>query len=391
MAANQAPLPWYAGGCPTSGPFYDAGGQTPLLGLSSVGCDAPAAAPNWSPCEPTDYIAQPGFYQPLAADGWYAGAAALLITRTDENPYTFSYDSTNESIQLTDSRDANMGFAGGVEMRIGRYFDCGRQALELVYWGVYPSVGSTITTADQVNGNLNGILNWDQLNYAGFSAANFVNNAEAHAVFRENTIQNIEFNLLNLGSPCQASCGGLQTQWTFGARYFLFSDHLTFVADTVDRAITGAPEELAYSINTNNHLIGGQVGGRASYGVTSSLMFDVGAKMGLYSNTINHRSRIGGAAGDAIINNGPFDQEAFRIGGSTTRLSFLGELNAGVAYRFSCQAFAAIGYRAVAVTGVALPTNQIYPDLRGLNDVRVIDANGDLVLHGAYAELGWNY
>ena len=66
-------------------------------------------------------------------------------------------------------------------------------------------------------------------------------------------------------------------------------------------------------------------------------------------------------------------------------------MNAAIAYRFPCQAFAAIGYRAVAVTGVALPTNQIYPDLRGINDVRVLDANGDLVLHGAYAELGWNY
>ena len=150
--------------------------------------------------------------------------------------------------------------------------------MELVYWGVYPSVGSTITTADDVNGNLNGILNWDQLNYAGISAASFVNNAEAHAVFRENTIQNVEFNLVNMGSPCQAACGGLQTQWTFGARYFLFSDHLTFVADTVDRVFTGAAEELAYAINTNNHLIGGQFGGRARYAVTSCLMFDLGAK-----------------------------------------------------------------------------------------------------------------
>jgi hypothetical protein len=324
-------------------------------------------------------------------EGWYAGAGALLLTRNDENYYTFSYDSANESIQLTDSRDANMGYAGGVEFRLGRYFDCGQQALELVYWGVYPSVGSTVTTGSDVNGNLNGILNWDQLNYAGVSADTFVNNAEAHAVFRENTIQNVELNLLQLGSPCQASCGGLRTQWMLGCRYFLFTDHLTFVADTVDRAFTGSAEELSYAINLNNNLIGGQLGGQASYGITPCILLDMGAKMGLYANTIQHFSRIGGAAGVATINNGPFDGQAFLVDRSTTRLSFLGELNVGATYRFPCQAFATIGYRAVAVTGVALPTNQIYPDLRGINDVRILDNNGDLVLHGAYAALGWNY
>ena len=122
---SQAPLPWYAGGCPTSGSAYEAGGPSPLLGLSSVGCGDASVAPNWTSGEPAEFGPAPGCQQLIMADGWYVGAAALLIMRTDENPYMFSYDSANESIQLTDSRDSNMGFAGGVELRLGRYFDCG--------------------------------------------------------------------------------------------------------------------------------------------------------------------------------------------------------------------------------------------------------------------------
>jgi hypothetical protein len=49
------------------------------------------------------------------------------------------------------------------------------------------------------------------------------------------------------------------------------------------------------------------------------------------------------------------------------------------------------GYRAVGASGVALPTNQIYPDLRGINDVENIDSNGHVILHGGYAgiEIGF--
>ena len=45
----------------------------------------------------------------------------------------------------------------------------------------------------------------------------------------------------------------------------------------------------------------------------------------------------------------------------------------------------------VAVTGIAHPTDQIYHDLRGIQDVRWIGSNGSLVLHGGYARAEYRY
>jgi hypothetical protein len=38
----------------------------------------------------------------------------------------------------------------------------------------------------------------------------------------------------------------------------------------------------------------------------------------------------------------------------------------------------------LGVSGVALPTNQIYHDLRGTNDVQLLNTNGSLLLHGVF-------
>jgi hypothetical protein len=40
---------------------------------------------------------------------------------------------------------------------------------------------------------------------------------------------------------------------------------------------------------------------------------------------------------------------------------------------------------------MALPTNQIYPDLRGLQDVQFLSNNGDVVLHGGFMGVEWGY
>ena len=65
-------------------------------------------------------------------------------------------------------------------------------------------------------------------------------------------------------------------------------------------------------------------------------------------------------------------------------VSFLGEIFFGATYCVGTRWSASAGYRAIAVTGLGLPTDQIYPDLRGINDALSIESNGSLVLHGAY-------
>jgi hypothetical protein len=69
----------------------------------------------------------------------------------------------------------------------------------------------------------------------------------------------------------------------------------------------------------------------------------------------------------------------------------MAELQAGLAYRVCrCWRLRA-DYRVIGVSGVALPTNQIYQDLRGLQDVQFLGTNGDLILHGASLGVEYGY
>ncbi len=324
---------------------------------------------------------------------WFGSAGGLMMTRDDGNPYPFSFDTADEAIQLTNTRDADMDWGGGFDVRIGRYLKCGKFAVQGVYWGVYPNSEETSTLWNQVNGNLNGILNWDQLDYDGASADGWVNNAEAHRVRREFEFHNVEVNLLHFPTLCGNPCGPQRFcfNWGGGVRYFRFDEHLQFGADDLDTEFTGADNEIYYDIDVNNNLIGFQLNAQGQYYVTKRLSLLAGTKVGVFANYIDHHSRIGGALGDAVINNGPNAGQAFNVTSDKNDIALLGEIDLGLNYQMTRCWSATLGYRAVAVSGVALPTNQIYPDLRGIQDVAIIDSNGSLILHGGYAGVEFNY
>lgn len=369
---------------------------------------------------PYDYPACPPAER--APCPWFGGVFGLYMNRDNENHHMFSYDDACESIQMTDSRDSHPDMMSGMEVQVGRCFNCGLNAIQAVYWGVFPQdgssplpdSGSTITTADCVRGNLDGILNWESLNYNGANAGHWVDCAQAHAIFRENEWRNLEINLLQFGDascfgggcggkmgcaggkgePCGKcdSCGkNFRYGWLAGIRWFNFRDSLVFGADTVNRSFTYAPEELFYSVQTVNNLVGFQLGGIGQYFVTPRLSLDFGQKAGFFGNRCEQESWIGGAAGTAVINNGPNCGRAFDISSTKNAFSILGELDLGLSYRFTQCWTASAGYRAVGATGIALPTNQMYPDVRGINDLEDVDSNGSVIVHGGYAGLTYGF
>jgi len=313
--------------------------------------------------------------------GWYAGAAGLIMTRGTGNGYWFSYFDSNEAAQLLDSRDTVV-WGGGAEAWIGKWFCCGQFGIEARYWGIYPSQGETNLYAGQYPGNLNAILDFSQLNYNGGPANLSTNAAVRHRLRTKYQVHNAEINFLG------GTLGGFNTTrftWLAGFRYFNFNDQLQFASDPVDTAFTGAAPEIYYNVNVNNNLFGFQLGGNGQVYVTRAFSFDLGAKFGIFGNHINQNQSIGGAAGLATVNNGPFNGQAYNISSQTDTVSFLGELRAGANYWLTNNWRVLGGYRAVGVSNVALTTNQIPMDLRGLNDAAAIDTNGALILHGAYA------
>jgi hypothetical protein len=299
--------------------------------------------------------------------------------------YTFSYDTANEEQQYTDAKDADIGWGGGFAAVAGRYFNCGQNAVEAVYWGWFPDEASTYTFSNNVAGDLSGIFNWDSLTYNGLNmGVGFVDDAEVHAIFHESEAHNVEVNVLSFSSAFGNGHSTLHYTVLAGVRYFHFRDHLTFRSDPNDSLFTGEVDEIFYDISTTNHMVGVQIGGVGSYLVGPRLSLNGGTKVGLFGNHVNHTSNIGGAAGTAVINNGPNTGLEFSVDNNKDDVSFLAEIFLGVGYSINSRWSASAGYRAIAITGLALPTDQIYPDLRGINDLYTVESQSSLILHGAY-------
>jgi hypothetical protein len=323
--------------------------------------------------------------------GWFAGAAGLIMGRAAGNPYYFSYYDSNEAGQMLDRRDVDQ-WGGGVEAWVGKWFGCGcmQFGVEGVYWGIYPGTSEQNLVAGQFPGNLNPILDFSQLTYNGGPANLSTDAAQRHRLQADYEFHSAEINFLGGSSPYGAY-GVSRFTWLGGFRYIRFDDSLQFASDPVDQTFTGAAPELYYDVDVDNNLYGFQLGGRGEVFLAQRFSLDFGTKFGLFGNNINQTSRIGGSAGDAIINNGPFINQPFNVSSSTNTISFLGELKAGASYWVTNNWRVTGGYRALAITGVGLAADQIPMDLRGINDVHAIDADGSLILHGAYAgaEFTW--
>jgi len=308
-----------------------------------------------------------------------------------------------------------MNWSSGFDVRFGHYLNCGQNAIEVVYWGLFPGQEYTQTTSADVLGNLNGILNWNNLDYNGAPASNIVNVAPGadgvHALWRNFEFHNVEVNLWRFCGNCAAStcsnsgggygksCGGAvcnRSRWRYnmlaGVRYFRFHEDLLFGADGDQFVMNYGDDEIFYNIDIDNDLLGFQLGCETEYCVGRRWTLDGGIKLGIYNNHISHISEIGGNLGTATINGGgPNSGRDFYVNNSKNDVSFLGETNLGFQYLIHPNWTARFGYRAVAVTGVALPSEQIYPDLRGINDVELIGSNSSLLLHGGYAGVEYNW
>lgn len=346
---------------------------------------------------------------------WYGGLGGLIMTRDRVNDRWLSYDDNNSSVHALTTNQAHMQWAGGFEARLGRMLNCGQNAIEASYWGLFPGeTSSFFNVPDPLNLTLRSTLDFSLLSInGGADLANLpVNDATMHHVNFQNEFHNVEINMLGFcGSTCMnGGCGGfatgmgggllgggapgafggmgntyacgspLQFSWMGGVRFFRFDEAFNYCA-------MSAIDSLSYDINVKNNLIGFQIGGRLDYWVNPCWRFYAGSKLGLYGNHVSHDQRIYNSNGDAVVDvaASPFLGQAYNVHSTRETVAFLGELDLGTSYQLSRNWSVYGGYRGIAATGVALTTNQIPTFFGDLNDARSIDSNGSLILHGAYA------
>jgi len=337
---------------------------------------------------------------------WYAGANVIWMDRDNDDAIWLSVFDDAIDVSVLSSHDAKMDWTTGGEFTVGRYLHGGTSALEVNYWGLDPDrEQATVLDPNAIGAAPNLLTSFDlsTLNYDdGVNPAGpidgWFDGARIHRVRRNWNIENVELNFVH-HSCCgtlggHGKCGGCRRyniSTVFGLRYLNFDESFTFDADDGDTTFDGGIEEVRYDIDLDNHLLGFQLGCRADYYHNDCLGFHVTSNVGLYGNHIDHHSFIGGANGAAVVGAGPNAGEAFDIGSDKTDFAMIGEIDLGASYRLSRRWRATAGYRVIALSGVALPGQQIPTNFADIDGVANIGSESSLILHGGYAGLELNY
>ncbi len=335
---------------------------------------------------------------------WYARAGALWMTRNSANRVWVSYQANEDANQLMNTDDIGLAWRAGGEIVFGRTFRCGQWGVEAKYWALDPFAGDAFIS------NPYGVstplivdyLDFDdpEWPYAVHDANEYFYGAANQRLWRRDEIHNVEVNFLCnqlYGSPDPCSIPSSQVRWIVGLRFFRFEESLTFAS--LDQGYhwwqDGGIHQAYIDDQIRNNLWGVQTGVELEWGRHLNpygLSIYFVPKFGIYGNHMEHYFNIYRGDGVRAIPDptsgvvGTYPVES--TGGC---VSFLGEIDAGIDWRFHENWSARIGYRVVAVSGIALADHQIPTYVNDIPEIAHINRNGDLILHGGYLGVTYNY
>lgn len=331
---------------------------------------------------------------------WYGSAGGLIMTRAQSNSFLITGD-TNGT-RLLCSCQLDMGWTGGVEATIGRTFNCGNNALQFTYWGLFPSDCDTTAWESTLGAGLNSGIDFTGATYNGAPVTDITLDGSMQQGIARQSYHNFEANLLgqcfgngfiggNMAS-CQRGNCGLGTcgpgycgprwgcGWMMGVRYFQFDNGFSFNADGVDEVWNDDVDELCFHVNLENRLWGFQVGGGWNWNIFDCLQIYGLAKAGIYNNSISQDMQLHGAGGVGQFGDG----SQINVQNSANRLALIGQLDLGLRYQLTQHLGFNAGYRIMGASGVALYEHNIPTDFNDSYYARRIEADGTLLLHGAY-------
>jgi hypothetical protein len=330
---------------------------------------------------------------------WYGYAGGLIMTRSQQNSFLITGD--QNGTRLLCSCDLDMGWTGGVETTLGRTFNCGNNAIQFTYWGLYPQNCDSTAFQSTLGSPLVSGIDFTNATYNGNPVTNLSANGFMQRGLVSQQINNFEANLLGQcfgngfiggGMPsCQngqcgtGNCGNYcgprwGCGWMMGIRYFQFNNNFTLYADGADEVWNDDVNEFCYHLRLDNSLWGFQVGGGWNWNVLNCFQLYGLAKAGIYNNSIDQNMYLRGAGGTGTFGDGT----DINVQNSANRLAMIGQLDLGGRWQFS-QCFSVnAGYRIMAASGLALYEHNIPTDFNDSYYARKIESDGMLLLHGAY-------
>jgi hypothetical protein len=313
------------------------------------------------------------------------------MTRSGSDRVWTSYETNNNPNQLMNT-DMPLAWQPGGELRIGRRFGCGQWAVEGVYWSLCDFSGHTSVT------NPNGVstpLAVDQIDFAGIPGTSYFDNACEHDLWRDDSLQNVEVNLIrNVFVSNGNCCDNCPWDLSFlvGARYFRFEDSILLGA--LQAGCTwgenGGANQAYIGDDVVNNLYGVQLGFDAAYHFSKNWRLCLGTKVGCFENHMTGLFQV--YRGDGVvatIDPASGDNGKFPVSGTKDNVALMGQIDLGLQWNFHENWSAQIGYRVVALSGIALSDSQLPFYTVDVQEESFIKSADCLILHGAYAGISF--
>lgn len=330
---------------------------------------------------------------------WFGSLSGIIMGRNQPNGFVSTVDVLNANNFLLDSDRASAGLTGGYQVQIGRRFGS-NHAMEFTYWDLAPMTGSAGLSSAATPGPLNAAFNTANLTFNGIAAGDYFNNAHQHTLDRRDLTRNLELNGWYY-APQSWDGSRFQFSWLGGFRWFQFNERLIFgslsggggaVPAAGNFGDNGGASEAYLRINTNNDLVGFQLGGNADFHWGPRLRFFSTPKFGVYGNHMSQSTSIYTGNGINALASPPGGVAGtYPLNASKNDVAILAQMDLGMKYQLTERWRVMTAYRIVAVSGVALSDHQVPADLSQYQFFQTIQSNGNLILHGGIFGLEANY
>ena len=310
------------------------------------------------------------------------GAQALFFRRDHEDDVPLTRNGAGQVLRSTSAR---MGTMGGVSFGLTKR-NCNGNGIQFGYWGLYPGQQNSQILGPGLSSYLTG-FNSLAVAPGAQNLLNYYNNSDSNRIYRDNEIHSAEGNLLRNGGN-YTTRGGRAGNFEMlgGMRWFQFNEDFRYSAFYA----AANPSQVDYTINNTNTLLGFQIGGRNQLCLSDRLTLITATKLGAFNNRINSDQSITDSNGNFAYRTA-LGVDDYNYSSTKNDLALLGELDMGMAYRFSQNARATFGYRVLGINGLALAPSQIPRNFDNGAEISSINSNNSLILGGGYAGLEFCY
>jgi hypothetical protein len=318
-----------------------------------------------------------------AAPSWSVYIGGIYMSRTNSNKKWTSYETNNNPNQTMYYPDSDEGF--GPEVAITKFLGCdSTRGIQGVYYG-FTGMGGYDAEHSQQN-LISSPMDLGFVNFDGAPASTYFDNSRDHRVWREDEFHNVEVNYIHylVGSGCQTcACQPYSFAWLTGFRFIKFSDNILWGASQAnyDWGVDGSRQGYL-TTEVDNHLYGWQIGAMFQHNFSCNWSWYATPKVGIFGNSMDFHTCGYTGDGDRAVFTATGNQ--FDLRSSTNGFSMLGQIDLGLTYRINNCWSVTGGYRALAITGIALADDQVPHYMAAENDWTDIDKSSSVILHGAF-------